>query len=61
MEIPKFDQWCSRAVRLIRYSGDRARVFRELRTHLEDHYDNAMSRGPMLRRDPAAALTEVIT
>lgn len=45
MEIPRFDAWCSRAVKGIRYPGDRRRVFRELREHLEDHYDDAMSRG----------------
>lgn len=45
MEIPKFDEWCSRAVKGIRYPGDRRRVFRELREHMEDHYDDAMGRG----------------
>lgn len=45
MEIPKFDEWCTRAVKEIRHREDRARVFRELREHMEDHYDDAMSRG----------------
>ena len=45
MDIPRFDAWCSRAVKGIRYHGDRKRVFRELRAHMEDHYDDAMARG----------------
>lgn len=45
MDIPRFDAWCSRAVKDIRYPGDRKRVFRELREHMEDHYDDVMARG----------------
>lgn len=30
MDIPRFDAWCSRAVKGIRYHGDRKRVLREL-------------------------------
>lgn len=56
MDIPKFDDWCARGTKLIRYPGDRKRVARELRGHLEDHYEDCMARGMVHWKAVAHAL-----
>ena len=40
-----FEDWCFRAVAEIRFKQDREAVYRELRAHLEDHYENLLSQG----------------
>lgn len=40
-----FDDWCYHAVAQIRFKPDREAVFRELKDHLEDHYDDLLSHG----------------
>lgn len=40
-----FDDWCCHAVAQIRFKPDREAVFRELKDHLEDHYDDLLAQG----------------
>ncbi len=40
-----FDDWCYHAVAEIRFKPDREAVFRELKDHLEDHYDDLIAQG----------------
>ncbi len=40
-----FDDWCYHAVAQIRFKPDREAVFRELKDHLEDHYDDLLTQG----------------
>ena len=40
-----FDDWCYHAVAQIRFKPDRDAVFRELKDHLEDHYDSLLCSG----------------
>ena len=40
-----FDDWCFRAVAQIRFKPDRDAVYRELKAHLEDHYEALLSQG----------------
>lgn len=40
-----FEDWCWRAVAQIRFKPDREEVYRELKAHLEDHYDALLSQG----------------
>ena len=40
-----FDDWCYHAVAQIRFKPDRKAVFRELKDHLEDHYDSLLCSG----------------
>ena len=40
-----FEDWCYRAVTLIRFKPDREAVYKELKAHLEDHYDDLLSQG----------------
>lgn len=40
-----FDDWCYHAVAQIRFKPDREAVFRELKDHLEDHYEDLLSQG----------------
>ena len=40
-----FDDWCYHAVAQIRFKPDREEVFRELKAHLEDHYEDLLAQG----------------
>lgn len=40
-----FDEWCKCAVSQIRYKPDREEVYKELKAHLEDHYDALIDHG----------------
>lgn len=40
-----FDDWCDHAVAEIRFKPDREAVFRELKDHMEDHYEYLLSCG----------------
>lgn len=40
-----FDEWCARAVSQIRYRPDKDTVYRELKAHMEDHYDALIDKG----------------
>lgn len=39
------EDWCFRAVAQIRFKPDREAVYKELKAHLEDHYDDLLSQG----------------
>ena len=45
MENKEFDRWCSSATLLIRFGPDREEVAKELRSHMEDHYDALTEKG----------------
>lgn len=44
-----FDEWCKCAVSQIRYKPDREEVYKELKTHLEDHYDALIDQGHSMK------------
>lgn len=48
-----FDDWCYHAVAEIRFKPDREAVFRELKNHLEDHYEYLLAQGTV----PEKAMT----
>ncbi len=57
MEKDLFDSWCRDATRLIRFTPDRKAVYKELKSHLEEHRDALIDQGmsPQKAQEEAVA------